>query len=183
MRPLKDVVSKGVPARGRTGVGVLITGFVACAGAAEAACAALVGVASASGAFGCTLRGLPGPRFFGASWIILSGLFLSSQPMFSISGLGGTPLSTLVNTSLRGLGSKSPAITDVAVRRLLLRGRWVEDEAENIVAQRFRVCTQAGVRESGGAWTASALYIDVTCGINEPTTRALPSRLSCPRSF
>lgn len=35
----------------------------------------------------------------------------------------GTPLSTLVSTSRDGRGSKSPAKTDVAVRRLLVGGR------------------------------------------------------------
>ena len=54
MRPLKDVVSNGVPARGRTGVGVLITGFVACAGAAEAAGAAAAGLRG----FGGTTAGM-----------------------------------------------------------------------------------------------------------------------------
>jgi len=49
-------------------------------------------------------------------------LALLSSSSFSTTIYGGTPLSKLVRTSRGGRGSKAPAITEVALRRILFVG-------------------------------------------------------------
>jgi len=85
------------------------------------------GTASDASGGGRTFGGLP--RFFltfsGAvstsGWTRRVSSF--SRPRCSASGFGGTPLRRLVNTSRYGRGSKSPARTELAVRRRRLTGR------------------------------------------------------------